>query len=107
MGARDREARALERWRASRARRASSQDRARALLSQRLRERARRSVPCIGPQASRPVMKALILCGGAGTRLRPYTTVIPKPLVPVGDYPILEVLLRQLRHAGVEEAILA
>lgn len=52
-------------------------------------------------------MKALILCGGAGTRLRPYTTVIPKPLVPVGDYPILEVLLRQLRHAGVEEAILA
>jgi NDP-sugar pyrophosphorylase family protein len=52
-------------------------------------------------------MQALILAGGKGTRLHPYTTVIPKPLMPVGDYPILEIIIRQLRLAGVEEVILA
>lgn len=52
-------------------------------------------------------MKALVLCGGRGTRLRPYTTVIPKPLMPVGDLPILEILLRQLHAAGVREVVLA
>jgi len=52
-------------------------------------------------------MQALILAGGKGTRLRPYTTVLPKPLMPVGDYPILEIILRQLRGAGVSEVILA
>ncbi len=52
-------------------------------------------------------MKTLILAGGKGTRLRPYTTVIPKPLMPVGEQPILEILLRQLRSAGVLEVILA
>ena len=54
-----------------------------------------------------PNMQALILAGGKGTRLRPYTTVLPKPLMPVGDYPILEIILRQLRGAGVSEVILA
>jgi NDP-sugar pyrophosphorylase family protein len=52
-------------------------------------------------------MKALILAGGKGTRLRPYTTVIPKPLMPVGDFPILEIILRQLKRAGVTDVILA
>lgn len=52
-------------------------------------------------------MKAIILAGGKGTRLRPYTTVIPKPLMPVGDYPILEIMLFQLKHFGVREVILA
>jgi NDP-sugar pyrophosphorylase family protein len=52
-------------------------------------------------------VKALILAGGKGTRLRPYTTVIPKPLMPVGDMPILEIILRQLRAAGVRDVILA
>ena len=52
-------------------------------------------------------MKALILVGGKGTRLRPYTTVIPKPLLPIGDLPVLEIILRQLKRAGVEEVILA
>ena len=46
-------------------------------------------------------MRAVILAGGLGTRLRPYTTIIPKPLVPVGDRPILEHILRQLAGAGV------
>ncbi len=52
-------------------------------------------------------MKALILAGGKGTRLRPYTTVLPKPMLPVGDFPILEIILRQLKFSGVEEVILA
>jgi NDP-sugar pyrophosphorylase family protein len=46
-------------------------------------------------------LKAVILAGGLGTRLRPYTTVFPKPLVPVGDRPILEHILGQLHRAGV------
>ena len=41
-------------------------------------------------------MRAVILAGGKGQRLRPYTTVLPKPLMPIGDMPILEVVLRQL-----------
>lgn len=52
-------------------------------------------------------MKAVVLAGGRGTRLRPYTAVIPKPLMPVGDLPILEVLIRQLKAAGCSEIILA
>lgn len=52
-------------------------------------------------------MQALILAGGKGKRLRPYTTVLPKPLMPVGDYPILEIILRQLKQAGFDEVILA
>ncbi|MCW3016038.1 MAG: nucleoside-diphosphate-sugar pyrophosphorylase [Solirubrobacterales bacterium] len=47
-----------------------------------------------------PATRAIILAGGRGTRLRPYTTTIPKPLMPVGDRPILDVVLRQLRHFG-------
>ncbi len=40
--------------------------------------------------------RAVVLAGGRGTRLRPYTVVLPKPLMPIGEYPILEVILRQL-----------
>ncbi len=40
--------------------------------------------------------RAIILAGGKGTRLRPYTIAFPKPLMPIGDYPILEVVIRQL-----------
>jgi NDP-mannose synthase len=46
------------------------------------------------------LMRAVILAGGSGTRLRPYTTVLPKPLIPVGERPILELILRQLAAAG-------
>lgn len=52
-------------------------------------------------------MKAVIMAGGKGLRLRPFTTVLPKPLMPVGDLPILEILLRQLARAGVDEAIVS
>jgi NDP-sugar pyrophosphorylase family protein len=44
----------------------------------------------------------VILAGGLGTRLRPYTAVLPKPLVPVGDRPILEHIVRQLADAGID-----
>ena len=51
-------------------------------------------------------MKAVILAGGKGTRLRPYTTIFPKPLVPIGDMPILEIILRQLKNNGIKEIVL-
>jgi len=52
-------------------------------------------------------MFAVILAGGQGTRLRPYTTTIPKPLVPVGNRAILEIVLRRLREAGVSDVRMA
>ncbi len=48
-------------------------------------------------------MKTVILAGGKGTRLRPYTAVLPKPLMPVDDVPILEIILRQLKSFGLDE----
>lgn len=53
-------------------------------------------------------MRAIILAGGKGTRLKPYTTLIPKPLVPIGGkYSILEVILMQLADAGFTRVTLA
>ncbi|MEW6513526.1 MAG: sugar phosphate nucleotidyltransferase [Pseudomonadota bacterium] len=52
-------------------------------------------------------MRAIILAGGKGQRLRPYTTVLPKPLMPIGDMPILEVVLRQLKRAGISRVTMA
>ncbi|GJM24125.1 MAG: nucleoside-diphosphate-sugar pyrophosphorylase [Phycisphaerae bacterium] len=49
----------------------------------------------------------VILAGGQGSRLRPYTTVLPKPLMPVGDVPILELLVKQLRSLGLKRLIFA
>jgi NDP-sugar pyrophosphorylase family protein len=46
-------------------------------------------------------MRAVILAGGLGMRLRPYTMILPKPLVPVGDRPILEHIFRRLAMCGV------
>lgn len=51
-------------------------------------------------------MKAVILAGGKGARLAPFTRVFPKPMMPIGDKAILEVLLMQLKRAGVDEVIL-
>jgi NDP-sugar pyrophosphorylase family protein len=51
--------------------------------------------------------RAVVLAGGKGSRLAPYTTVLPKPLMPVGDRPILDVVVRQLRAAGVERVTIA
>jgi len=47
-------------------------------------------------------MQAIILAGGKGTRLKPFTISFPKPLVPIGDYPILEIIIRQLARFGFD-----
>ena len=52
-------------------------------------------------------MQALILAGGKGARLQPYTNVLPKPLMPLGEHPILDIILRQLKLAGATDVILA
>jgi len=52
-------------------------------------------------------MRVVILAGGKGTRLHPYSTVLPKPLMPIVDFPILEIGLRQLRHYGFTDVTIA
>jgi NDP-sugar pyrophosphorylase family protein len=51
--------------------------------------------------------QAVLLAGGAGTRLRPYTTFFPKPLVPIGNHPIVEIVIRQLAAHGFTDITLA
>lgn len=51
-------------------------------------------------------MKVVVLAGGKGTRLLPYTRIFPKPLIPIGEMPILEVLLHQIRRAGITDVVL-
>lgn len=51
-------------------------------------------------------MKAIILAGGKGTRLAPYTTVFPKPLVPIGCRPILDIIIRQLAYYDFRNIVL-
>jgi NDP-sugar pyrophosphorylase family protein len=62
------------------------------------------STPANKPHASR---RAVVLAGGLGTRLRPYTISLPKPLMPVGEFPILEIIVRQLVHHGYGRITLA
>lgn len=52
-------------------------------------------------------MKAVILAGGRGTRLAPYTTILPKPLMPLGNHPVLEIILCQLKKHGFTEITMA
>lgn len=58
-------------------------------------------------EVSPVVHQAVIMAGGKGTRLYPYTAAFPKPLMPLGEMPILELLLRKVKNAGVQEVILA
>ncbi len=51
--------------------------------------------------------RAVILAGGKGTRLRPYTTVLPKPLMPIGDRPVLDIIVRQLKAHGFQRITIA
>ncbi len=55
----------------------------------------------------RTVTQAVIMAGGKGTRLHPYSALLPKPLMPLGDMPVLELLLRRMRRAGITDVILA
>src|SRR5438270_12237559 len=48
-------------------------------------------------------MKAVIQCGGKGLRLRPHTSILPKPLMPIGSRPVLELLLKWLRRNGIKD----
>jgi len=52
-------------------------------------------------------MRAVIIAGGKGRRLAPYTTVLPKPLMPIGDHSILEVVIRQLKAYGFTRITMA
>lgn len=58
-------------------------------------DRADQSIP--------PNTRAVIMAGGKGTRLLPYTTVLPKPLMPVGDQPILERVLQSISQSGIRK----
>lgn len=51
-------------------------------------------------------MKAVVLAGGKGTRLLPYTHIFPKSLMPIGEMPILEILIRQMKRFGISDVIL-
>lgn len=52
-------------------------------------------------------IQAIILAGGKGTRLKPYTITFPKPLMPIGDTPILEIIIKQLKYYGINDIIMA
>ena len=52
-------------------------------------------------------MRAVVLAGGRGTRLAPYTVIFPKPLLPIGELPVIEIILRQLRSHGIDEALIS
>jgi NDP-sugar pyrophosphorylase family protein len=52
-------------------------------------------------------MEAIILAGGKGTRLRPFTTTLPKPLMPIGEHSILEIIIGQLKKAGITKITIA
>jgi NDP-mannose synthase len=52
-------------------------------------------------------LRAVVLAGGRGRRLAPFTAVFPKPLAPIGDVPIIDIVLRQLRWHGVQQAVIS
>jgi NDP-sugar pyrophosphorylase family protein len=53
------------------------------------------------------IKQAVVMAGGKGTRLHPYSALFPKPLMPLNDMPVLELLLRQMKNAGITDVILA
>lgn len=60
----------------------------------------------MNPNASAGAISAVILAGGKGSRLKPFTTVFPKPLVPLGEKPIIEILLRRLASFQIKDVTL-
>lgn len=70
-------------------------------------------MPEIAPAVQPPTLssqrtkRAVVLAGGLGRRLQPYTTVLPKPLMPIGDRPVLDVVIRQLRRHGFTHITIA
>lgn len=64
---------------------------------------------CLGAEVALApsVRQAVIMAGGKGTRLHPFSALFPKPLMPLDDMPVLELLLRRMKNAGIDEVILA
>jgi NDP-sugar pyrophosphorylase family protein len=60
----------------------------------------------LAERTRRRKVRAVVLAGGKGTRLAPYTSVLPKPLMPIGDRSILELVLGQLRDCGIKDVTL-
>lgn len=54
-----------------------------------------------------PEIRAVVLAGGKGKRLKPYTTIFPKPLLPVGDKPILEYVFDRILEAGISKVTIS
>lgn len=52
-------------------------------------------------------IQAIILAGGKGSRLRPYTTVLPKPLLPLGEFPIAEIIIRQFKSFDIKNIVIS
>jgi len=52
-------------------------------------------------------IQAIILAGGRGSRLKPYTSILPKPLVPIGEYPIAEIIIRQLKNLKITNILMS
>ncbi|MEH3148694.1 MAG: sugar phosphate nucleotidyltransferase [Methylobacterium frigidaeris] len=61
----------------------------------------------VRPASSTTIRQAVVMAGGKGTRLHPYSALFPKPLMPLNDMPVLELLLRQMKSAGITDVILA
>jgi NDP-sugar pyrophosphorylase family protein len=57
--------------------------------------------------SEQPLAEAVVMAGGKGSRLYPYSAVLPKPLMPLGGMPVLELLLRQFRHHRIGNVVLA
>jgi len=72
----------------------------------RIKKSWRASCPGDQTLSSRSV-QAVILAGGLGTRLRPYTLVLPKPMLPVGEKPILQHIIEWLRESGIREIVVS
>jgi NDP-sugar pyrophosphorylase family protein len=67
-----------------------------------MEEMGTRSLAKLMPQDT----QAVIMAGGKGARLRPYTLVLPKPMMPVGDQPVIEILIKWLRRWGVKQVFI-
>src|SRR6202035_5076481 len=78
--------------------------------NRRAQRTRRRRDPRRGPHIRRnrnPLMQAVILVGGEGTRLRPLTSTIPKPVVPLVDRPFISFMLEWLNKHGVDDVIMS
>jgi dTDP-glucose pyrophosphorylase/CBS domain-containing protein len=93
----------------------------RSVLLQLMQERVVRQVPLLDSQGrvaalvtldellpdQVPSLQAVIMAGGFGTRLHPLTENVPKPMLPIGERPLMELIIEQLQHAGIRRVNIA